>query len=428
MNLAAHEILVDTYNLRLPQGSGIKTYGLSLLNALSQCEAQVSLLTDRYVPKSRYPVLDEVHLFDQAMDHSPRHPRLWQGLRMLSHAGRTLRATPVDISRVIPLEGSGGAPIHRCYNLPQLYEMANQTYLRLGRLTRVKFPRPPALWHATTPVPIRIQGARMVTTIHDLIPLRLPYTTLDNKQFFYRLVRDALRDSDLVLTVSECSKRDILAFYDIPEERVVVTYQSLSLKKVSTHQRQSFSVLKSYGLTPGQYVLFVGNIEPKKNLATLIKAMSMLQHDLPLVVVGRKAWLWEEQLQMAKRYFGGSEAKRLRILDYVPSGVLSTLYSHALCMAFPSLYEGFGLPALEAMSHGCPVISSNASSLPEVCGEAALYMEPHDSDGLYAHIESLLEDVCLRARLIEAGYRRVEYFSPERYAERLSTAYSQILA
>lgn len=267
----------------------------------------------------------------------------------------------------------------------------------------------------------------MVTTIHDLIPLRLPYTTLDNKQFFYRLMRDALRDSDLVLTVSECSKQDILTFYDIPEERVVVTYQSLPAKKASSDKRQSFSLLKNYGLTPGRYVLFVGNIEPKKNLATLIKAMSLLQNDLPLVVVGRKAWLWEEQLQAAQRYFGSIESERLRLLDYVPSAVLSALYSQALCTAFPSLYEGFGLPALEAMSHGCPVICSNASSLPEVCGEAALYMDPHDPDGLYAHIESLQEDVCLRARLIEAGYRRVEYFSPERYAERLSAAYSQIL-
>lgn len=427
MDLAEREILVDTYNLRLQQGSGIKTYGLSLIDALSQHQARVSLLTDRHVPQSRYPILNEVHLFDRAIDHSPRFPRFWRGLRMLSHASRALKAMPVEISRVIPLEGPGLAPIHRCYNLSELYDIANQAYLRLGRLTQVKLPHPPALWHATTPVPIRVRGARMVTTIHDLIPLRLPYTTLDNKQFFYRLVRDTLRDSELVLTVSECSKQDILAFYDIPEERIAVTYQSLPSQPIKINKRQSLPLLKSYGLVPGQYVLFVGNIEPKKNLAVLIKAMSMLQQDIPLVVVGRKAWLWEEQLQAAERYLGRDKSKRFRILDYVPSPVLNALYSHALCLAFPSLYEGFGLPALEAMRHGCPVICSNVSSLPEVCAEAALYTNPHDPDELHEHIESLIEDVCLRARLIEAGYTRVEHFSPERYAERLSAAYGKII-
>ncbi|MGR6035715.1 MAG: glycosyltransferase family 4 protein [Candidatus Nitrosoglobus sp.] len=427
MILAEREILVDTYNLRLEQGSGIKTYGLSLINALSQSKAQVSLLTDQHIPKSRYSILDEVHLFDRAINHTPPYPRLWKAIQMLSHAGRTLAAAPIEISRVIPFEGSGLGPLYRCYNLPELYDIANHVYLRLGRLTQVRLPKPPAIWHATTPVPIRIRGAQMVTTVHDLIPLRLPYTTLDNKKFFYRLVRDALRDSELVLTISESSKQDILAFYDIPEDRIVVTYQALPPKLVAVNKRQSFSLLKSYGLTPGRYVLFVGNIEPKKNLATLIKAMSMLQHEIPLVVVGRKAWLWEEQLEAVKRYLGGTKSKRFQILDYVPSAVLNTLYSHALCLAFPSLYEGFGLPPLEAMRHGCPVICSNVSSLPEVCGEAALYIDPYDPDGLYEHIESLIEDVRLRAQLIEAGYNRVEHFSLDRYTDRLCAAYSKIL-
>jgi glycosyltransferase involved in cell wall biosynthesis len=379
------------------------------------------------MPKSRYRALDEVHLFDQAVSPKSRLYRLRQFIKMVAHATRPLTPKPIQLSRVIPTDGMGSTVIQYRYNLPNLYDLANYTYQRLGRLTHIKLPHPPAIWHATTPLPIRVRGARMVTTIHDLIPLRLPYATLDNKQFFYRLVQDSLRDSDLVLTISENSKQDILSFFDVPEERILVTYQSLPLAQPSIDKMLARALLKSYSLMPGQYVLFVGNIEPKKNLATLIQAASMLQHELPLVVVGRKAWLWEGQLKAAEAYFGSAESARLRILGYVPPIALTALYSNALCLAFPSLYEGFGLPPLEAMRHGCPVICSNAASLPEVCGDAALYADPRDPDALRTHMESLMEDIRLRAHLIEAGFKRVEYFSPERYAERLTAAYGTIL-
>ena len=142
-----------------------------------------------------------------------------------------------------------------------------------------------------------------MTATARAVPLELPYASLDNKQFFYRLVRDAIRDSALILTVSECSKRDILEFFNVEEDQVVVTYQALPETAIRDERRDEV-LLERFKITSKQYVLFVGNIEPKKNVASLFQAMGTLKYDLPVVVVGQKAWLWKEQLKVAEEYFG----------------------------------------------------------------------------------------------------------------------------
>jgi glycosyltransferase involved in cell wall biosynthesis len=430
-DLAGMRILVDTYNLRLPTGTGIKTYGLSLIEALQRLQVEVSLLTDVRKPKTRYPQLDEVLIYDVKPAVRQRWWRVaTAGLRGLRGVFKRPRAERVQIDKVIPDDRFGEKlAISTLFNLPQCYRLADATYRSMRRLTRLKPPSKVDVWHATCQLPLRVRGAQQVTTIHDLIPLKLPYTTLDDKRVFYSAVRDALRDSALIFAVSECTKRDILSFYDVPEAKIIVTYQALPNLRYWPGEAFATSVLEQYNLRQGEYLLFVGNIEPKKNVRILLRAVSMLQTRLPLVVVGRKAWLWEEQVGEAQKFFAPQSRyeERVRWLEDIPSWELGALYANAACFVFPSLYEGFGLPPLEAMRFGCPVISSNVSSLPEICGNAALYVDPHEPTQIAEAIAQLLADQELQAQLITAGYKRVEFFSMENYAERLLMAYSQLL-
>ena len=430
-DLAGMRILVDTYNLRLPTGTGIKTYGLSLIEALQRLQVDVGLLTDVHKPKTRYPQLEAVLMYD--VNQAVRQ-RWWRvttaGLRGLRGLFNRLRAERVEIDKVIPDDRFGEkVAVSTLFNLPQCYRLADATYRSTRRLTRLKPPSKIDVWHATCQLPLRVRGAQQVTTIHDLIPLKLPYTTLDDKRVFYSAVRDALRDSALIFTVSECTKRDILSFYDVPEEKIIVTYQALPNVRQWTGEAFTASILEQYKLQQREYILFVGNIEPKKNVRMLLRAVGMLQTSMPLVVVGRKAWLWEEQISEAQKLFApqSSYEERVRWLEDIPSWELGALYANAACFVFPSLYEGFGLPPLEAMRFGCPVISSNASSLPEICGNAALYVDPHEPTQIAEAIAQLLDDQELQAQLITAGYKRVEFFSMENYAERLLMAYAQLL-
>jgi glycosyltransferase involved in cell wall biosynthesis len=429
-DLAGMRILVDTYNLRLSTGTGIKTYGLSLIEALQRLQVEVSLLTDVRKPKTKYPQLDEVLLYDVKPAVRQRWWRVaTAGLRGLRGVFKRPRAERVQIDKVIPDDRFGEKiTISTLFNLPQCYRLADATYRSMRRLTRLQPPSKVDVWHATCQLPLRVRGAQQVTTIHDLIPLKLPYATLDDKRMFYSAVRDALRDSALIFAVSECTKRDILSFYDVPEEKIIVTYQALPHGRQWPGAAFAAALLEQYGLRQGEYLLFVGNIEPKKNVRMLLRAVSMLQTHIPLVIVGRKAWLWEEQLGEAKQLFGSQSRyeERVRWLEGIPSWELGVLYTHAACLVFPSLYEGFGLPPLEAMRFGCPVISSNVSSLPEICGNAALYVDPHEPVQIAEAIVKLLDDRELQAQLIAAGYKRVEFFSMENYAERLLTAYSQL--
>ena len=182
--------------------------------------------------------------------------------------------------------------------------------------------------------------------------------------------------------------------------------------------------LKSNKIKKEKYVLFVGNIEPKKNIKSLITAMSFVNPNIKLVIVGKKAWLWEDQLKNVKKYL---DDERVVFMDFIDDDELSVLYRNASCLVFPSLYEGFGLPVLEAMQHNCPVICSGITSLPEVAGDAALYIDTYDYKDIRNKISAILHNPELRMDMIEKGKKRVEFFSPENYARRLESAYSSLV-
>lgn len=427
------KVLIDGYNLQLTTGTGIKTYGLSLMKALKQMGASVDVLLSRNASKAN-PILDEVLFFDNQIN-----PRSFvldlldvsKGLAKTSLGPLYQAKRRKQPSNFVVKQGKYSDEFlqyAQSFNLPRCYDVANVLYKKLRFTSNLYVSEKMDVWHATYPLPITIRGAKKITTIHDLIPLRLPYATLDDKENFYYKIEDAIKDSDVIIAVSEHSKSDLLDFFEIDPDRIVVTYQPIALEPEKLEQYALETVLRRFGLADQNYILFVGAIEPKKNVGRLLDAYSSLDTHMPLVIAGKKGWLWEDELNKAGFIGDEKSTKKVKFLEYVPVKTLSALYQGAYCFVFPSLYEGFGLPPIEAMTLGCPVITSNVSCLPEVCANAALYVDPYDVSDIKQQLERLLSSPELRNQLIDMGYENAAYFSMENYVKRLHYAYTQAMS
>ncbi len=210
-----------------------------------------------------------------------------------------------------------------------------------------------------------------------------------------------------VLTVSEFSKRELAECARVPIDKLVVT------SNAATHILRADPVdriLRDNDLLPRGYLLFVGGDTPNKNIALLLRALRHLPSlNMPVALVGEAD---PAVFPVSHR----AQNAAIRTLGRVSDGELRALYTHAFCLVFPSLYEGFGIPPLEAMLCGCPVIASNTSAVPDTCGDAAIYCDPHEPEQLAACIQRLLDDADERTRLIEAGYARARHYTWDRCA------------
>ncbi|MGA8807718.1 MAG: glycosyltransferase family 1 protein [Thermoanaerobaculia bacterium] len=248
----------------------------------------------------------------------------------------------------------------------------------------------------------RLLGAvarRRVVTIHDLTYKRFP--ELLQKETLINLEHHMQRElahADAAICVSESTRQDLLAFYDVDPSRAVTILSGLSIS--DTRQPTPDTL-------PKKYILFVSTIEPRKNLDVLLDAFARLRargaYDGALVVVGRVGWKSESIVPRLR-------APGVHHLDYVPPAQLASIYRNAELFVFPSIYEGFGFPLLEAMAYGIPSIAARSSSLPEIGGDAALYFAPRDSRELEAQMERVLTDAALRAQLSAAGVARAAEF------------------
>ncbi len=216
-----------------------------------------------------------------------------------------------------------------------------------------------------------------------------------------------------ILTISESTKHAIMKAYQIPEDRVAVTYPGMTKMANPTNQ-QVANILEKYKID-GSYILSVGTLQPRKNFVRLIETFSLLPGDIKLVIVGKKGWLYEEILD-APRKFGIEE--KVIFLDFVPDSDLPALYKQAACFALPSLYEGFGLPVLEAMAYGTPVVVSNVSSLPEIAGKAGIYVDPQDTESIAKGLEKAVSEREQKAgkERIAEGLAQVKKFTWEKAA------------
>jgi glycosyltransferase involved in cell wall biosynthesis len=293
--------------------------------------------------------------------------------------------------------------------------------------------------HWTYPLPLRAYGVANVYTFHDFVPLRLPFATLDNKQRYYRLCARLAREADHLVCVSEATRRDLISIFSVNEERVSVTYQSVDLSRYvegKSDEEAARDVAGVFGLDWRGYFLFFGGVEPKKNLPRIIEAYLGSGVTRPLVVVGGQGWLNEDELRLMHPDFVEIRAlrdqalkreDRVRRYEYLPMTLLTSLIRGARATLFPSIYEGFGLPVLESMQLGTPVLTSNAGSLPEVAGEAALIVDPYDSLAIQRGIRALDADDALRADLSARGLAQAAKFSPENHRRRLAELYAKLI-
>lgn len=429
-------LMIDGYNMALPQGTGVATYGHQLAAAAQGLGIGVEGLYGLRAPFN--PRLREVLFYESLGNgHATRRPRpgspLW--LRELYWLGRPRRARAIPVGgQVLTSQFAHRLPrFDALHSAPDLFDLAARNFKRTGLFTRVAIPGgAPDVMHWTYPFPVRMPGVANLYTLHDLVPLKLPYASADNKRFYSKLIRKVVASADRIVTVSEASRADILQLFPEAEPRLVNTWQAVRLPAGAAEEPQedvARAVKSIFGLDWGGYFLFFGAIEPKKNLARLIEAYLSLGTDTPLVIVGQRSFGSRQELRLLRRDELNplvAQFKNVRRIDYLPRSLLLRLVRGAKAVTFPSIYEGFGLPVLEAMALGTPVLTSNLSSLPEVAGEAALLVDPYSPAAIAAGLRALDSDADLRARLSAAGRARAEFFSPERYADRLGRLYGEL--
>ncbi len=266
-------------------------------------------------------------------------------------------------------------------------------------------------------------NAALVLTIHDLVFLIHPEMAIPSAvSHFRRRMEYYAGRADMIVADSLATASDIREYLHVPSEKVEVVYPgTIPIKAVSA---DDISRMKAKFGLDGSYILFVGSLEPRKNLARLFMAFdrSGLSNDFQLVLAGPQGWYFDK----LRAEWNSLECKdRIRRLNYVTDEDLAALYGGAVFLAYPSLFEGFGLPILEAMSAGCPVLTSDTSSIPEVAGAAALLVNPLDIDSIADGLKRLAGDSDLRERLKNAGRLRASTFTWGKMADDMMNVYSR---
>jgi len=269
----------------------------------------------------------------------------------------------------------------------------------------------------------------VVLTVHDVIFRILPgyYTAFDRNymNFLYEIV---LNRVDKIIAVSECTKKDLMQYYRIADEKITVVYNGISNKFRKIQAGEATKFLERKGLLlPEEFILFVGTIEPRKNLPALIEAFLRLKAEglkHKLVIVGKEGWLSGKLLASLSR---PEMVSQIIHLDGLGDEYLPYVYSLADVMVYPSVYEGFGYPVVEAMSCGTPVVTSLAPAITEIAGQAAYFTDARSSESLYEAVGKLVSDKVLKKSLIEKGYERIRLFDLNTFASRTLEVYESAI-
>lgn len=429
-------VCIDGHNLALATGSGIATYARTLLDGVRTIGFDRQILHAPPSPIPDDPLLKEVMTGDArwrqlAAMAAPRPNRRVQAA--LARFGRPAQFVAPSGHVLWPEHGE--TPDAEGFWLSRdLYRIANRAFSNDRLMTPLRFrpgPGIPDVMHWTWPTPVKARGTPNIYTIHDLIPLKLPHTTLDDKRRFLDLCRRIVRDADHIVAVSETTRQDLIQMLGADGRRITTTWQSADLP-ASVTGRSEVEVAREiesiFSLPWKGYFVHFGAIEPKKNLGRLVEAYLRSGSQTPLIVIGGKAWMDEHESGFLTELIasGVGAGGRMKKYDYMPRGVLLDLVRGARATLFPSLYEGFGLPVLESMMLGTPVMASNAGSLPEIAADAAVLVDPYDIDDMARGLRALDADADLRMELSIRGMARAAHFSPAVYAERLSGLYQRL--
>jgi len=431
------KVMIDGFNLGLDKGTGVATYGRNLSRTVKALGNEVSVLYGKGKPvKFKDPLLNEIAFFDAA---GGTKRRWFEPSRLVIDAalgafGFSVDAIPAPKAVLIDSMKSNLPVYDELWNSTHLYDHCNRTFNLFNSLGAVTLPEVD-IAHWTYPLPVYAKGAANIYTFHDLVPLRLPHTTLDNKRKYLKLCKRLINTADHIVTVSEASRLDIINLLNADPEKVTNTYQSVSFSPQAlsmTEVQVREQLAGTFNLQYKKYFLFFGAIEPKKNINRMLEAYLGSGIKTPLVIIGAPGWRNDEELRLLAALNGlpkSAQSKKERIirLEYLPFSLLVSVIRGAKATFFPSLYEGFGLPVLESMALGTAVLTSNTSSLPEVAGDAACLIDPYDTQAMAEAMRALETNQTYRLTLEAKGRERAKLFSEEAYAKRLQAVYQTVL-
>ena len=277
-------------------------------------------------------------------------------------------------------------------------------------------------------IPKKVKAKKIVTTVHDFsFHVQPEWHPKERLSYFKKHFWKNAAASDWIITVSNFTKQEIIRYMDYPEEKISVIYNAVDHNLYKVYDAHILQATKKKFDLEDHFLLFVGSIEPRKNLLNLLKAYHLLSKDIkknhPLVLVGFKGWENKEIMQEIEK-----EKEHIRYLGYLSDMELAYVYNLATLFIYPSLYEGFGIPPLEAMACGTAVIASNTTSLPEACGNAAEYIVPLDSTDIAEKIRYILSDSSKRDILIEKGLEHVKLFTWDKAAKEHIQVFEQVLS
>jgi glycosyltransferase involved in cell wall biosynthesis len=312
----------------------------------------------------------------------------------------------------------------------------NEWLIRLWHRARLPVPiqafvGPVDLYHATNfMLPPLLPGTRSLLTVHDLSFARVPETANASLMaLLNRVVPASVRRATHIAADSEATRQDLISLYGTPPKKVTVIYSGVDARFHPQYDAARLTEVRArYGIDQRPYVLAVGTVQPRKNYIRLVEAAAEVRrrgHDIQVIFAGGKGWL-DDPLYAAVQ--AADMSSHVRFIGFADDADLPALYSGAVLTAMPSLYEGFGLPVLEAMACGSPVVTSAVSSLPEVAGDAALLIDPTDTHALADALDRILGDDLLRADLTARGLAQAARFTWDDAAAQLDALYARVLA
>ncbi|EHP84940.1 glycosyltransferase family 4 protein [Methanotorris formicicus] len=276
------------------------------------------------------------------------------------------------------------------------------------------------------PIYLKPKNIKLITTIYDIIPYLFPKTYTFSTSFRFRFILPkTLKISNKIITISHHTKQDIIKHFKIPEDKIKVIHLAANENYKPLNEKEIEKIREKYNLNY-PFILYVGGLEPKKNISTLLKALYKLKKQgikHKLVITGEKRWKYKSIFETIEKL---NLQKDVIFTGYVPDEDLPALYNAADLFVYPSLYEGFGLPPLEAMACGTPVITSSTSSLPEVVGDAGIMVNPYDVDELAKAMYEVLTNDGLREELSKKGLERAKLFSWKKCAEEHLKVYEEV--
>jgi alpha-1,3-rhamnosyl/mannosyltransferase len=351
---------------------------------------------------------------------------LWQGLSDLSATQTDVQIKPYAFGHQLPALACG-QPEQLARRFPVHALLSG--FLKLPLKNSAAIRQNVDIFHAPDHHIPRIAGVPTVSSVMDVIPMLHPeWIKNDLRTLKSWLFNAAIRQSDHIITISEFSKQDMVEHLGLSPDRVSVTplgVEPAYFERVDAETRDA--VLEKHGLKPG-FFLFIGTLQPRKNLPRILQAFDRLPPDVrkehPLVIVGRDGWNNEDLLPKLHELEQRGEG---RWLSYLPQSDVMALLQSAVALTFPSLYEGFGLPVIEAFAARCPVIASNSTSLPEVAGDAAWLVDPYDVDSISDAMQGVLNQPALREQRVELGIARAQEYTWHECARQTLEVYRKVL-